>query len=177
MSLSGFSESFPATAPPAPPTPQSSAPATPTTTLLSCVSCRSRKIKCSKTQPGCTACKRSNIDCVYPARTRLPRGKQGGFRARNAELSRRLNRLESLVGRLGVEHVLDESDPDISGDDGIIRQHQSPMMGVSKTPSSAPMTPRHSEALITSDGVRYLSGEFWSSLSKEVGFCFLISLK
>lgn len=116
----------------------------------------------------CTACQRSKIDCVYPARTRLPRGKQGGFRARNAELSRRLNRLESLVGKLGVEPagLLSDYDPEDLGDDRIGEQQQGHAVGIVKHYTSP--TPRASETIRTSDGTQYMSSDFWSSLSKEV---------
>lgn len=96
----------------------------------------------------------------------MPRGKQGGFRARNAELSRRLIRLETLVGKLGVVGSLADSDPEASGDDGLEKRQTDSLQTISKGQTSS--TPRASEAILTSNGTRYLSGEFWSSLTEEV---------
>lgn len=146
-------------------------------TSLSCISCRQRKVKCDKAQP-CAACQRSKVDCVFPPRLRLPRGRQGGSRARNVEITRRLNRLEGLVERLGGENALTES---LAGSEAGIEgptisagvadpedQSGHPANGGKK-----PYTPRDSEPIVQADGIRYLGGDFWTSLSGEVSADYL----
>ena len=143
-----------------------------TSTSLSCVSCRQRKVKCDKAQP-CSACQRSKIDCVFPPRLRLPRGRQGGFRARNAEIARRLNRLEGLVERLGGENALTEclagGEAGTEGPEiyvGIAEQgSQSGPLAKGNSRSSPPRDPK---PIVQADGSRYLSSDFWTSLGDEV---------
>ncbi|EQB58382.1 hypothetical protein CGLO_01381 [Colletotrichum gloeosporioides Cg-14] len=63
---------------------------------LSCANCRHRKIKCDKTQPRCTQCERSDLDCVFPSRKRNRKPRQG----RQSELLNRITRLESIVSKV-----------------------------------------------------------------------------
>ncbi|KAI0452485.1 fungal-specific transcription factor domain-containing protein [Xylaria acuta] len=67
---------------------------------LSCTSCRARKLKCDKQDP-CRNCVRSGSECVFPARKRIQRPRK----TKNAELLRRLNRLESIVGKVGLANL------------------------------------------------------------------------
>lgn len=139
---------------------------------LSCTSCRQRKIKCDKTQP-CTGCRRSNIDCVFPPNLRLPRGRQGGSRARNAELTDRINRLEGLVKRLSGKPAAAEDlsfattamiDPKVSG--AVVDQHaQTTYAGLT---ANEPTNIQENDPIVKADGSLYLGGDFWSSLSGEV---------
>lgn len=138
----------------------------------SCITCRQRKVKCNKEQP-CSACQRSKVDCVFPQRLRLPRGRQGGSRARNVEITRRLNRLEGLVERLGGESALTES---LAGGEGggggaTISAGVAEQNTQSEPPASGNIEssrPRNHEPIVQADGIRYLSGDFWTSLSGEV---------
>lgn len=61
---------------------------------LSCVNCRQRKVKCAKTYP-CPHCVRGGLECVFPSRKkdRAPR------RNKNHELLNRLAKLEAIVGQ------------------------------------------------------------------------------
>ncbi|KAI1752180.1 fungal-specific transcription factor domain-containing protein [Xylaria castorea] len=67
---------------------------------LSCTSCRARKLKCDRQDP-CRNCVRSGSECVFPARKRIQRPRK----TKNAELLQRLNRLESIVGRVGLSNL------------------------------------------------------------------------
>ena len=142
---------------------------------LSCISCRQRKIKCDKTQP-CSGCRRSNIDCVFPPNLRLPRGRQGGSRARNAELTDRINRLEGLVKRLGGKPAAAAAAEDLSFATTTIvhpnvsaavvdRHAQTTYAGLT---ANEPTNIRENDPIVKADGSLYLSGDFWSSLSGEV---------
>ncbi len=140
---------------------------------LSCLSCRQRKVKCDKAKP-CSACQRLNLDCVYPPRVRLPRGRQGGSKARNIEITRRLNRLEGLVERLGGETALT---------DGLLGQKtaaEPPAVVATEAPvdiqnRDLPIQANdltdypEIEPIVQADGSRYLSSDFWTCLSGEVG--------
>ncbi|KAK0104452.1 hypothetical protein ONS95_004741 [Cadophora gregata] len=77
----------------------------------SCVTCRRRKVKCDKRNP-CTNCAKAGSVCVFPAPGRAPRRpRQGGkvVSEREAELLKRLRRLEGVVeelsGQVEIEAV------------------------------------------------------------------------
>lgn len=136
---------------------------------LSCTNCRHRKVKCDKLSP-CSACRRSNIECVFPTRPFKPRGRQGGSRARNEEITKRLNRLEGLMTKLGGEGaanaLLEEAEAK-SGNRESPHDEWPRQTSESQTPK-----PQSMDSIIRPDGSRYLSSDFWSTLSDEVGsFC------
>lgn len=147
---------------------------------LSCASCRARKIKCDKASP-CTACSRAGIECVFPARQRKVRGRHGGARAKNTEISSRLSKLESLVQRLegavpselfelamaGTQKPPAEERPPSPSPRCALRsdvgEEQLARMPAARTRdgTGTPRTSGDSED-------RYLSSTFWKSLSDEV---------
>ncbi|TVY83486.1 Bikaverin cluster transcription factor bik5 [Lachnellula suecica] len=68
----------------------------------SCVTCRRRKVKCDKTVP-CSNCAKAGSQCVFPAPGRAPRRPRAGGKVvseREAELLKRLRRLEGVVDEL-----------------------------------------------------------------------------
>ena len=80
-------------------------------TARSCVTCRRRKVKCDKQVP-CSNCIRAGSQCVFPAPGRAPRRPRAGGKVvseREAELLKRLRRLEGVVeelsGQVEVEAV------------------------------------------------------------------------
>ncbi|TVY44870.1 Bikaverin cluster transcription factor [Lachnellula occidentalis] len=80
-------------------------------TARSCVTCRRRKVKCDKQVP-CSNCTRAASQCVFPAPGRAPRRPRAGAKVvseREAELLKRLRRLEGVVeelsGQVEVEAV------------------------------------------------------------------------
>lgn len=139
---------------------------------LSCTSCRLRKVKCDKAQP-CSACLRSGIECVFPPRLRLPRGRQGRPKARGDELSSRLSRLESLIGRLGGESAIltaaqnQEASVGDSAKYHPTAQQSIPKSYLEDSPSDS-LKRRNFEPVVKADGGRYLSSDFWTVLSSEV---------
>jgi len=75
----------------------------------SCVTCRRRKVKCDKQVP-CSNCTKAQTQCVFPAPGRAPRRpRQGGkvVSEREAELLKRLRRLEGVVEELSGQVELD----------------------------------------------------------------------
>ncbi|KAI1502498.1 fungal-specific transcription factor domain-containing protein [Biscogniauxia marginata] len=71
---------------------------------LSCTSCRARKLKCDRQHP-CRNCVRSGYaECVFPERKRSRRPRK----SKNSELLQRLHRLESIVGKVGLENFGDD---------------------------------------------------------------------
>ena len=133
--------------------------------LLSCTNCRKRKVKCSKTKP-CSACDRSSLDCVFPNRARLPRGRTGGSKTTNVELLRRVNKLEELLDKAGGETNVDGAKPPIPpSPDG----HGDSAQNLDLKSS------RMSEELAFRQCVqdealdRYMGSNFWKSLTYEVG--------
>lgn len=69
---------------------------------LTCEQCKQRKTKCDKGSP-CSACRAGDLTCTPVQRARLPRGKTGKGRSKNAALESKVARLESLVGRLETQ--------------------------------------------------------------------------
>lgn len=68
----------------------------------SCVTCRRRKVKCDKQFP-CSNCSKAGQQCVFPAPGRAPRRPRTGGKVvseREAELLKRLRRLEGVVEEL-----------------------------------------------------------------------------
>lgn len=66
----------------------------------SCVTCRRRKVRCNKQEPTCANCMKADINCIYPPPGRAPRKQR---RPQDAELLKRLRRLESVVDNLGAQ--------------------------------------------------------------------------
>lgn len=135
---------------------------------LSCTSCRHRKVKCDKAKP-CSACRRSNVECVFPNRPFKPRGRQGGSKARNAEITQRLQRLEGLVGKLGGENSAGTL---LSGGTVLpsienVGHRQESLKDRQDSNSQSPRS-QDIEPISQSDGTRYLGNDFWSSMSSEV---------
>ncbi|KAI0396519.1 hypothetical protein F5Y17DRAFT_105480 [Xylariaceae sp. FL0594] len=148
---------------------------------LSCTSCRARKLKCDKKDP-CHNCQRIGSECVFPARKRIQRPR----RTKNTELLRRLDRLETIVSKVGLAY-LDKGDAAgevISGTAGSGSQKQQQQKQPQSHPTAAVVvqqrkrdngfddTDNKGSATRTPHGPtvsRYLSGEFWSSLCDEVG--------
>ncbi|KAI1815557.1 hypothetical protein GGS20DRAFT_327682 [Poronia punctata] len=143
---------------------------------LSCTSCRTRKLKCDKKDP-CHNCLRTGSECIFPARKRIQRPRKN----KNTELLRRLNRLESIVGKVGLadlEKVVDAGgeSAELSG----AKQETAQILPRQPTPSNDDDDDDDDDGFCGMKDVavpasrdttasRYLSGEFWSSLCDEVG--------
>ena len=126
---------------------------------LSCKSCRQRKIKCDRVHP-CYNCQKSGHECVFPQPLRQP-----GAKSRNAEITKRLSRLEKLVGTLG--HDPDTLEKQISQ---ISPPESERSQGTSEPDKAIQSLQIHEhEPINRSGGSRYMSSEFWSTLSGEVG--------
>ncbi len=91
--------------------------------VWSCVNCRRRKVRCDRRHP-CAPCIRNKTECVFPISGRTPRrGRDANYpnppAQKQAELLRRLRRLEAMVGDLGsqVEHaaVVRQTSPPVEG--------------------------------------------------------------
>lgn len=142
---------------------------------LSCSSCRQRKIKCDRSDP-CLPCQSAGIECITPNRVRAPRtSQQARLEARDAELLRRIARLERLVTRTDAVKVLREADE---------QNHVAVLEPVS---SSTPPTTSQNGSHIGAPAARFhdkfadfivqqqrlgcrnRGGDFWSNLGDEVG--------
>lgn len=137
---------------------------------LSCTSCRHRKVKCDKAKP-CSACRRSNSECIFPNRPFKPRGRQGGSKARNAEITQRLQRLEGLVGKLGGESaagaLINGITTPMPTPPGAANHRQGSLRERQNSSSQSPRS-QEIEQVSQADGSRYLGNDFWTSLSGEV---------
>lgn len=70
--------------------------------IWNCITCRRRKVRCDRRHP-CSPCTKNNVECVFPISGRVPRRSRDVDEAqvqKQAELVRRLRRLESMVGGL-----------------------------------------------------------------------------
>ncbi|ESZ93647.1 hypothetical protein SBOR_5952 [Sclerotinia borealis F-4128] len=84
----------------------------------SCVTCRRRKVKCDKKVP-CSNCTKAQTQCVFPAPGRAPRRPRAGGKLvsdREAELLKRLRRLEGVVEELSGQVEGESSKPSPSSD-------------------------------------------------------------
>ncbi|PQE29949.1 fungal specific transcription factor domain-containing protein [Rutstroemia sp. NJR-2017a WRK4] len=84
----------------------------------SCVTCRRRKVKCDKQVP-CGNCTKAQTQCVFPAPGRAPRRPRAGGKPvtdREAELLKRLRRLEGVVEELSGQVDAEHSKPSPSSD-------------------------------------------------------------
>ncbi|KAL8819178.1 MAG: hypothetical protein Q9223_002331 [Gallowayella weberi] len=144
---------------------------------LSCGTCRERKVRCDKNQP-CSTCQRAKVPCIFPSAKRLPRKRQGERKKTNEKLLQRLNRLEALVEKAG----LDEKDDQVvekkkeSSVDAPIRATSEKLSNGdvprkkrdrSETSQSSGSQPGGKTAL-EGEMSRYLGSNFWASLSDEV---------
>ncbi|KAI9648686.1 hypothetical protein NHQ30_003325 [Ciborinia camelliae] len=79
----------------------------------SCVTCRRRKVKCDKKVP-CSNCTKAQTQCAFPAPGRAPRRPRAGGKPisdREAELLKRLRRLEGVVEELSGQGETENSRP------------------------------------------------------------------
>lgn len=92
---------------------------TPALNPRSCATCRRRKVRCDKQMP-CSNCRRGQIPCVFPAPGRAPRrpkdpnapSRSGSHR--EAELVRRLRKLEGIVEELSEQVEVESAGRDVS---------------------------------------------------------------
>ena len=140
---------------------------------LSCGTCRERKVRCDKSQP-CSTCQRAKVSCIFPSAKRLPRKRQGERKKTNEKLLQRLNRLEALVEKAGLDEMEDRpvkkekrsptlsnhSSPGKCGTGGKRRER-------STTSQSSESQPQGKSAL-EGEMSRYLGSNFWASLTEEV---------
>ena len=134
---------------------------------LSCTSCRQRKVKCNKSYP-CNHCQTFGIPCVsYSRRVRAPRSKVSGQAARDAELLRRIRRLENLVSGAGGVQA-EAPSPSVSN----ATTGRTPFIFNDAFDESAKPGARLDDQYASfikqqGSGTRHLSGDFWKSLGYE----------
>ncbi|KAI0151664.1 hypothetical protein GGR57DRAFT_179136 [Xylariaceae sp. FL1272] len=139
---------------------------------LSCTQCRARKLKCDKDSP-CHNCVRSGSECIFPARKRVQRPRK----TKNAELLQRLNRLESIVGKVGLSGLeeADSQSKDASAsppEDAAPKLHPAVESAVEDSAGQdATYDFKGASKSKTTDAAasKYMSGDFWSRLCDEVG--------
>ncbi|KAL8667811.1 MAG: hypothetical protein Q9202_000276 [Teloschistes flavicans] len=152
---------------------------------LSCGTCRERKVRCDKNQP-CSTCQRAKVPCVFPSAKRLPRKRQGERKKTNEKLLQRLNRLEALVEKAGLDEKEDTPVKKEKEGQPVKKEKKSPTLsngsspadfgngdyaekrrersGTSQSSGSQPA----GKSAVEGEMSRYLSSNFWASLSEEV---------
>lgn len=99
---------------------------------------------------------------IFPQPVRQPK-------ARNAEITSRLSRLEKLVNSIGYDPNTFEKQPaQASSPESIARSSDS---GIERGLQNLQV--KEYQPISKTDGRRYLSSDFWSSLSGEVGLLLL----
>lgn len=148
---------------------------------LSCGTCRERKVRCDKNQP-CSTCQRAKVPCVFPSAKRLPRKRQGERKKTNEKLLQRLNRLEALVEKAGLDEkdgqaiekktkqssvcTPTHSSPEkLSNGDALRKKRER-----SETSQSSGSQPGGGKTALEGEMSRYLGSNFWANLSDEVRF-------
>ncbi|KAI1209278.1 fungal-specific transcription factor domain-containing protein [Annulohypoxylon truncatum] len=133
---------------------------------LSCTNCRARKLKCSREYP-CTHCQRSGAECIFPTRKRIRKPRKN----KNSELLQRLSRLESIVGNVGLSALAGDNVATTASGPSTSQDTARPNSEGGSSQAQASNDEKQDDwqqALQSSKASRYLSGEFWSSLSVEV---------
>ncbi|RYP78574.1 hypothetical protein DL770_006869 [Monosporascus sp. CRB-9-2] len=126
---------------------------------LACTACRARKLGCNRVNP-CHNCVRSGAECIFPVRRRSQKPRK----TKNAELLQRLNRLETIVGKVSVEGLYQEDaqGPHLAKPrvQSFFEEYQGPRKVDDNQVGELRPDDRAS--------ARYLSGQFWSNLCGEV---------
>lgn len=143
--------------------------------LLSCMKCRQRKVKCSRVQP-CTNCQNSNAECIFPVQRHLPT-KTRKARSQKIELIQRLSQFESFLEKYesSGRELVQRSDPqqeDSTSQPANSFSSTAPGPGPAKVEPSLNIEERPSD-LGNGSMHRYISSDFWSSLSDQVGSQYL----
>lgn len=147
---------------------------------LSCGTCRERKVRCDKSQP-CSTCQRAKVPCIFPSAKRLPRKRQGERKKTSEKLLQRLNRLEALVEKAGLD---EKEAPPVGSEKGEKKLNlNSPPQASPKKLSNGDIIQKKRERSETSlssgsqpigktavegEMSRYLGSNFWANLSDEV---------
>ncbi|KAF2756554.1 hypothetical protein EJ05DRAFT_67500 [Pseudovirgaria hyperparasitica] len=112
-----------------------------------CELCRQRKIKCDREDP-CSNCKKNGLECIFIDRPKLPRGRNGGRRSANDDLTARLRKLENMIASVAAA-----------------RQSSGPGANQHAVPNAQKENSLPSQE---SKLDQYLGGSFWNSLASEV---------
>ncbi|KAH8596754.1 fungal-specific transcription factor domain-containing protein [Bisporella sp. PMI_857] len=164
--------------------------------VRSCVICRRRKVKCDKKVP-CTNCSKNQVECIYPAPGRAPRRPREGGKPvseREAQLIKRLHRLESVVQELSGQIEIDtikhspggsdnshrDSDPNseshkksvrvIGMDQGSKGTWINRSFNLGEGPPKTTFTLEGAmDTLVLDEGKsQYVANPFWASITEEV---------
>ena len=146
----------------------------------SCITCRKRKVRCDKRQP-CSNCNKAAIECIFPSPGRAPRRSR---KPPDTELLERLRKLEGVVQSLGKtaeegdDVLINEKAPE---DDrscqkrhnvmkgGMIGAFEPPKKDSRKDDGKENILVKEFGRLVVDEGrSRYVSNNFWASLSEEV---------
>lgn len=140
---------------------------------LSCINCRQRKVKCTKTFP-CPHCLRGGLECIFPARKKDRRPRTN----RNHELLNRLAKLEAIVGQVDPDAVsanpghppLDAGSAAQATDKAVAQPTRTPAQQVADSELRNPQKRCPTAQPVSKDDpvAKYVSGEFWAGLSREV---------
>lgn len=143
---------------------------------LSCVNCRQRKVKCTKTSP-CPHCVRGGLECIFPSRKKDRRPRTN----RNHELLNRLAKLEAIVGQVDPDSVsVNPGHPPVdtalpgsateATDKAVVQPATSPAQQVAESELRNPQKRCPTAQPVSKDdpAAKYVSGEFWSNLCREV---------
>lgn len=143
---------------------------------LSCSNCRQRKVKCSKIYP-CNHCVRGGLECIFPTRKKDRRPRTN----RNHELLNRLAKLEAIVGQVDPDAVsshpahppLNAARPGSAAEGtgkAVAQPAISPARQVAESELRNPQKRCPTAQPVSKDDpvAKYVSGEFWAGLSREV---------
>jgi hypothetical protein len=147
---------------------KSSPPSAPHLNPRSCVTCRRRKVRCDKKHP-CSNCTKAGIECIFPGPGRAPRKSR---KPADTELLARLRRLEGVVQNLGA-HVDEDGNPQSpnleSGRNSTSEEHRNSYCDADpKKPRKKNIEKEFGRLVIDEGRSRYVSNQFWASLSDEV---------
>ena len=125
----------------------------------SCQTCAKRKVKCDKTTPSCSSCRKSRFECIYQAP--LPRYRK---HRPGREVVEKLARYESILRENGL---LDEANAPSSSSPATEDMQRQPGYHTSHTDWDAFGGSRPSRLVVGEGKSRYIDGSLWRDIEDD----------
>jgi hypothetical protein len=141
----------------------------------SCTECCRRKVRCDHRHP-CSNCAKARSECIFPKSRRAPVRQKNATRSRDEELLKSLRRLER---RLQSTEILEPAQGQTVNNNCSeervrlneeTRSRQSSTSGLSPSNKVRGKREEPARLVLDHDRSRYISNNFWTSMSREVSF-------
>ena len=131
----------------------------------SCAECCRRKVRCDRYHP-CANCVKGRSECIFPKSRRAPNRQKKTTRSRDEELLKSLRRLERRL----QSNSIPERPQSPSNDDKHLEKPDKPGEGTTESNGVIDKREEPARLVLDQDRSRYISNNFWASMSREVSF-------